>query len=238
MYQERFYREQVRSKFKLEVSYKQSDLLISSDKALDKNLVKEVLIKYYTQIEDYVNQNPDFKNSLSPLKPNSEAPAIVKDMIGASSTAGIGPFSAVAGAIALYLGRELLTYADEVIVENGGDLFLKINQDKRLGIYLGENFDLKKINLKVKKRSSDFGIASSSSTIGHSLNFGKADLVTVVAKDAIIADSFATSLSNQIKKESDVQPVIELAKGSGLIEGLLIAFTGKLFLWGDLEAAN
>ncbi len=235
MYEQRFYREPVTSKFRLELSYKESDLLISSDKEINKDFAEEILIKYYLQIENHIKNNPSFLKSLSPLGRDPEAPAIIKEMIQASHLTGIGPFSSVAGAISLYLGKELLDLADEVIVENGGDIFLNLAQDKVLGVYSGQNYVPQILKLKIKKRNHSFGIASSSATIGYSLNFGAADLVTVMAKDALVADSFATSLSNRIKKEIDIHQTIEFAKGNDLIDAVVIAFSGKIFLWGDLE---
>lgn len=235
MYEERFYRNQVLSKFKLEVSHRESDLLICTDKNIDRNLAKNILIKYYKEIERYGKKNSLFLNSLSPLEEDKDAPVIVKKMMESSFLAGIGPFSSVAGAIAFYVGGELLRFCDEVIVENGGDIFLKINEDKQIGVYLGDKFEIENLTLKIKKRNYTFGISSSSSCIGHSLNFGRADLVTVIAKDAIIADSFATSLSNKIKKIEDISKILEKVKNVPLIEGVLAAFEGKIFLWGDLE---
>jgi ApbE superfamily uncharacterized protein (UPF0280 family) len=113
--------------------------------------------------------------------------------------------------------------------------FLKINQDKALKAYLGENFKIDSINLKVKANPQAFGIASSSAKIGHSLNFGQADLVTVMASDAIIADGFATALSNRIKTKVDVDKILEEVKNISQISGLVIAFDNNIFLWGDLE---
>ena len=238
MYEERFYRNQTFSKFKLEVAFRESDLLICTDKAVNKELAKNILIKHYREIEEYVEKNPHFQTSLSPLKEDKNAPAIINEMIKSSELTDVGPFASVAGAIALYLGREILNYADEVIVENGGDIFLKISEDKVLGVYLGERFKIKNLNLKIKKRDYAFGIASSSATIGHSLNFGKADLVTVIARNAIIADGFATSLSNKITEIDDVNGVLEKAKNEPSIEGMLVAFADKIFLWGELEIHN
>jgi len=235
MYEERFYRNSISSKFRLDISFKESDLLISSDKEIDKDLAKNILIKYYNQIEKYAEINPQFVKSLSPIAQDLEAPPIVRKMIESSHLTGIGPFSSVAGAVALYVGEELLKLADEVIIENGGDLFLKINEDKRIGVYLGERTELKSLTIKIKKQDYPFGIASSSAYLGHSLNLGRADLVTVIAKDSIIADGFATSLSNPIKKEENIEKVLGFAKESDSIEGLLVAFEGKIFLWGALE---
>jgi len=219
----------------LEVSFRESDLLICTDKKIEKGLAEGILKKYYAQIEEYIEKNPLFLKSLSPIKTDNDAPAIIQGMIESSKITGVGPFASVAGAIAFYVGRELLDSCKEVIVENGGDIFLKIGCDKRLGVYLGENSTIKNISLKIKTREYTFGIASSSSTIGHSLNFGKADLLTVIAKDAVLADSFATALSNRIKKEVDVKEVLEFAKNSKFIEGVLVYFAGKIFLWGQLE---
>ncbi len=235
MYQERFYRKYSENKFKIEVSHKESDLFISSDERLDKKLCEDVLKKHYQVIEEYVKQNPQFATSLSPLAFDDGVPAVIQDMLATCSLTGIGPFASVAGAVAGYVGKELLGYAKEVMVENGGDLFLKINEDKRIGVYLGDNFSLQNITLKVSRRDQTFGIASSSATIGPSLNFGKADLLTVIAKDAIIADGFATALSNKIQDEESVNGILDFAKSSQLISGLLVFFQGKLFLWGDIE---
>jgi len=237
MYEERFYRNQIISKFKIEISYKESDLLICSDKKIAKEKAQSILVKYYDKIEKYITKNPRFLTSLSPLENDWSAPLIIEEMLKSSKNTRVGPFSAVAGAIAKYVGEELLDYSPELIIENGGDIFLKINQDKIIGVYLGEKFKINNLNLKIKKRSQAFGIASSSSALGHSLNFGKADLVSVVAKDAIVADGFATAISNRIKKIKDIDKILIEVKDSLPIEGLLVAFDKKIFLWGDLELA-
>ena len=46
-------------------------------------------------------------------------------MAEAGEKAGVGPMAAVAGAIAESVGRELLAFSVEIIVENGGDIYLK-----------------------------------------------------------------------------------------------------------------
>lgn len=238
MYEERFYREQIISKFKIEVSYKESDLLICSDQEIVKEKAQSILVKYYNQIEEYIKKNPLFLTSLSPLESDRSALPIIGEMLESSKITGIGPFSAVAGAIAKYVGGDLLSCCQELVIENGGDIFLKINQDKIIGVYLGQEFKMNNLNLKIKKRKHPFGVASSSSIIGHSLNFGKADLVSVVADNIIIADGFATAISNRIKSIEDIEKILAEAKDNLPIQGLLVAFEEKMFLWGDLEVSN
>ncbi len=237
MYEERFYRAQISSRFRLEISFRESDLLISTDRKIDKERAEEILKKYYRQIEEYVKENPRFLTSLSPLPEDEKAPPIIRSMLESSQVTGIGPFSAVAGAIAQYTGQEILGFCSEIIVENGGDIFLKINTDKTLGVYPGKRFGVENITLRIKKRDQAFGIASSSGVIGPSLNFGAADLVSVIAEDAVSADGFATALSNRIKQRGDVDKVLAEVKESSLLEGLLIVFGREIFLWGDWEVA-
>ena len=234
-YQERFYRELHKSNFCLEVSYRESDIYLSCDKPLDETIVKSLLKRYYDDIASYIRSYPNFLTSLTPWKEDPFAPPIVKDMIAASKVSGIGPFSCVAGGISWYVGKEILNYCNELILENGGDLFLKINEDKKIGIYLGGNFSPNFITVKIKKKESPFGVASSSSRFGHSLNFGRADLVTVVALDSLLADTFATVFSNKIKKIGDIEKVINEAKGYSFIKAVVVAFEGRIALWGEVE---
>ena len=235
MYEERFYRYFSKGSFICETAYYESDLYIISSSNIDKNYVRSILIKYYNQIKEYTEANPEFLSSLSPLAVDDTAPAIVKDMLRVSLLAGVGPFSSVAGAIACYVGKEILKMSEEVIVENGGDVFLKINSSKEIGIYLGKSFNPDLLSVRIKERAYPFGICSSSSKIGHSLNFGNTDLLTVLAKDAILADGLATAYSNRIKKRVDVDRVIKDAKKNPSVEAVIIAFSNELFFWGDIE---
>lgn len=238
MYQERFYRENIKSRFQLEVCFRESDLHIATDKKIDKNAVWEILKKYYCQIEDYARGNTLFINSLSPIAHDETAPFIVKEMIRIAHITRTGPFASVAGAVAYCVGQELLRCADEVIVENGGDIFLKIKEEKILGLYLGEKYSLDFLRVKLVPRAVPFGIAASSATMGPSLNFGKADLVAVIADDALLADGFATAFSNQILKEADAHTIIAEVKEISSVQGIIIAIDKKLFVWGNVELAS
>lgn len=139
-YQERFYRLSHKAQFDLEIAYKESDMYISCDKPFSRPFLVEIVKKYYEEIEEYIKNHSQFFFAFSPLDTDEDAPPIIQDMISASKISGIGPFSCVAGAIAWYVGRELMIYCQEVVVENGGDLFLKVNEDKTIGLYLGDRF--------------------------------------------------------------------------------------------------
>lgn len=238
MYQERFYRDWTKSAYRLEAAYKESDLLIFSDKALSRSKALALAEKYYRQIESYALINPSFAASLSPIDEDPGAEPIIQDMIRGGWVAGVGPFACVAGAVAAYVGRQLLKDCDEIIVENGGDIFLRLTAPKKVGVYLGEGFKPDTLVLDIKNRFEPFGIASSSAKLGPSLSFGRADMVTVIATDAIVADGFATGLGNKIKTPADAEGVMELFKDNPLIQGILVAVEGKIFMWGEMQVAE
>jgi len=238
-YQPRFYRKQVLSEFGIEAGYQESDLYISSDRRLDKLEIVPIIQRHYQVIKDYCCQNPKFMSSLSPIARDAAAPDIARDMIEAGIAGGVGPFASVAGAVALYVGKGILALGpEEVIVENGGDIFLKINSDKKIGVFLGIDAVIPSVTLNIRRRPEAFGIASSSAKLGHSLNFGAADLVTVIAASAILADSFATALSNRIKNARDAAIVVKETGKIKFIYGILACIEGKIFLRGDLELAG
>jgi ApbE superfamily uncharacterized protein (UPF0280 family) len=99
----------------------------------------------------------------------------VREMADATREVGVGPMAAVAGAIAESVGKELLPYSDEVIVENGGDIFLKTSKERFIGVYAGKSKFTKKIAFSILPDETPLGVCTSSGTVGHSLSFGYAD---------------------------------------------------------------
>lgn len=231
MYTEKTYRYRHSGRNTIEVLYKNTDILVSSDAVFKKEEVRALVKKYYSEVETYSARDPRFYTSLSPVRVAQDAPLIAKAMADAGSLSGIGPFSAVAGAVAQFVGTELLARCSELIIENGGDLFLKIHGQKVIGLYAGEGAVLNDFSLAVDPLPGPFGIAASSGTMGHSLSFGNAELVVIIADDAIIADTFATAVCNQIKKKEDVLPVIDAYKNNPVLRGIGIYCEEKLYLW-------
>jgi ApbE superfamily uncharacterized protein (UPF0280 family) len=150
-------------------------------------------------LEDYVNRYPDFGSSLIPVAVGEDAPAIVRHMAWSSSIFGSGPMSAVAGAIAHYTLKAVMKAgAGHVIIDNGGDIAMKIDRPVTVGIFSGQS-KIGDIGLRFNPGKSIIGICTSSGTVGHSFSFGCADAVTVIAGDALIADAAATVVGNAVK---------------------------------------
>ncbi len=236
MYEKRFYRDYMKSEklINFTVLDEESDLHISSKVNLEKEAKKYLLI-YRQAIKDYGDNNTEFYKSLAPLEVLENAKEIVKHMAMAAKAAKVGPMAAVAGGISQYVGLELLKHTDEIIIENGGDIFIKTNKATRIMIYAGESPFSKRIALAISPEDTPLGICTSAGTIGHSLSFGRADAVVVISKDTLLADATATAIGNIIKEPTDIDRGIEYGKAIAGIEGILIIIGDKMGAWGKIE---
>lgn len=162
-------------------------------------------------------------------------PKIVNEMIKAGQKVNVGPMASVAGAIAEYVGKDLMKSSKEIIVENGGDIFMKISKPKTVGIYAGKSVFSEKLALEISPSDTPMGICTSSGTVGHSLSFGKADAVVILSKSTALADSCATATGNLIKTEKDIEKGVNFAKNISGITGVLIIKNDKISLWGNIK---
>lgn len=237
MYQPRIYRNLHKSKdlVSFSVKVKETDLYISAHSVLKKE-AEEAVIKFRTPLEGYIEKHSEFLLSLEPLPIKDDMPLVVRLMAEASSKVAVGPMAAVAGVLAELVGRELLNFSPEVIVENGGDIFIKTDKPRVISIYMGENSPFKdKLAITIDPADSPQGVCTSSGTIGHSLSFGKADAVTVLSKDTGLADASATAIGNIIKTADNFPSAIEIAKRIAGLNGLILVKDDKFAVWGKVK---
>lgn len=238
-YRKRFYRDWVYPGKMCEarLCVMETDLHILTDTPLDEGFALECIRRYRSEIEKYINQrDPRFLSSLKPLPVELNAPPIVREMAVQARKAGVGPMAAVAGAIAGYVGKALSRkgYRD-VIIENGGDLFLKVSGPVRIGIYAGRSRFSRRISLAVGPEETPLGVATSSGTVGHSLSFGRTDGATVIAKNAALADACATAVANRVSSRKDLAPAVAFARSIRGVRGVLIVFRNTMATWGAVS---
>ena len=189
------------------VAYKETELFICADSVMERAALDAVVALRH-ELDAYIARHPAFKDSLVPLDPLPGAPAVAVDMCRASRAAGVGPMAAVAGAFSAHVGRKILKYSREVIVENGGDIFMKADAARTVAIYAGRSPLSLKLGLEMQP--GPVSICTSSGTIGPSLSFGRADAAVVVSADACLADACATRLGNELKSADDISRAMEL----------------------------
>ncbi|MEE8204469.1 MAG: UPF0280 family protein [Dehalococcoidales bacterium] len=236
MYQPRTYRHWVQSPelASFSVTVKETDLYIAALRNLERE-ARKLVIECRRLLEGYIKQHPPFLKSLKPLAVADDAPAIVKEMARAAERVGVGPMAAVAGAVAEFVGRGLSAFSAEVIVENGGDIYLKSRVDRVVGIYAGGSPLSGKIGLKIEGGATPLGVCTSSGTVGHSLSLGRADAVVVIARWTALADATATAIGNLIVSTDDIPRGIEFARGIDGVDGLAIIKDDQLGVWGQVE---
>ena len=143
--------------------------------------------------------------------------------------------ASVAGAIAEFVGSQLLAFSPEVIVENGGDIYLHSLGKRLIGIYAGKSPLTGKIGLEINGQDTPMGICTSSGTVGHSLSYGKADAVIVLSPSATLADAAATAIANRIIQPGDIPNGIEFAQSIDGLKGVIIIQDEKVGLWGEVK---
>jgi len=236
MYEPRTYRHFIKDSdlISFNVVANQTDLYIRARRNL-KSKALTSLLKHRAPLESYIEHHPLFLTTLKPYQAEEDAPAIVKEMAKASQIAGVGPMAAVAGAMAEAVGRDLIPLSTEVIVENGGDIFLKILQKRVVGIYAGQSPFTGKIALEITPRETPLGICTSSASIGHSLSLGSADAVTVTSSSTALADAAATAIGNMVKDTEDIPKAIEKAQKIEGLQGIVIIKGDNIGIWGKVR---
>lgn len=234
MYQPRTYRNWVDSDDLVwfNIVVEETDLSIGASTNLEER-ARQSVARHRASLEVYIRKHPAFETSLVPVELEPAAPEIAREMARAAARMGVGPMAAVAGAIAEFVGRDLLPFTDDLIIENGGDIFLKSSSKRTIAIYAGDSPLSGRIGLEIARGDAPLGICTSSGTVGHSLSFGKADAVVIVSPSACLADAAATAIANTIDGTEDVQKAIKMAEDTDGLIGAVIIKDDIMGVFGD-----
>lgn len=251
---------QTSSEQKIQIIVEETDLLITLTNQADTNEITLFCTQKICEIRNiikfWVQMYPNIQHSLDPVVCPANAPACIAAMCSAGTYAHVGPFAAVAGTVAQYIATELHIYLqkkgfpNDVIVENGGDIYCFSEKDRIIGI-LANPSEHCMLGLAVKKEQFPLAVCSSSATIGHSLSFGKGDLALVSAKNASLADALATRYGNLLKSKQDINAVLEQAQKDYRIQiednpflaenfrhglcGVFVQIDETIGAWGEIE---
>lgn len=236
MYEKRNYRNEfvINDLLSYEVKYETTDLFVMTKTDHSSEIIGEIK-KLRNEILTYSKCDDRFLKSLVPLNMKEDVPVIVKRMITASAEANVGPMASVAGGIAEFIGNKLLSKSKQVVVENGGDIFVKVDRDLVFKVFSGYKSPFAELKIKINRHKMPIGICTSSGRIGPSLSFGDADAACVISKNTFLADACATAASNIVKKDTDIQKALDYTKNVKGILGAIIIRNEKIGIWGDLE---
>ena len=223
------------------VKFLESDLWIGVDNgsysASMESDTYAMLVDLRRSMDAYLLMDPAYKAALVSYDAGLEAPDILKEMSRVSHKTGIGPMSAVAGAVALKVADFLKSKygVKEVIVENGGDIYAEAHNDMDIAVFAGQSPLSEKIGLHIPAADFPLGICTSSGTVGPSLSLGRADAVMIVCNDVMLADSYATAMANRIQSVNDLQPVIDRITNTPDILGAIAVKDDRMAICGQFE---
>ncbi|MDI6901365.1 MAG: UPF0280 family protein [Anaerosomatales bacterium] len=217
-----------------QVVRRETDLQISAVRDLTSEAV-ELVDALRADLERYIGRVPRFAESYAPLDVEPGASEIVRAMAAAAQAAGVGPMAAVAGAIAERVARGLAEKSPDVIVENGGDLYMMGAHPRTVALWAGTSPLSGRVGIAFDADRMPIAVCTSSGTIGHSQSFGRADTVTVIARDGALADAVATALANRVRDAGDVSAILRHAEGIEGVSGVVVILGDHLGAWGDVR---
>jgi uncharacterized protein len=243
MHEERFYRKMFNTRrFKgFEAGFLETDLWIGVDADSYNRGMRETAMarirKVRQQLDFYIKQEPEFAKTLLPFIPAESAPALAKEMAAAGSNAGVGPMASVAGLFAREAAEAIRQNfsVEELVIENGGDIYALLNSELVLSVYAGKSPLSEKIGVVIPSGLWQLGICTSSGTVGPSLSLGNADAVAVVCHDVLLADAFATAIGNMVKHPEDIEGAIRYSERFPEILAVIIICGDKTGMKGIFE---
>jgi len=193
------------------------------------------IVRQRRLLEAYISRHPEFQAALTPVCLLDGAPVAARLMAAAAENTGLGPMASVAGTLAQLAAEKAHTEGcQDVVVENGGDIYLHSDRDVVIGIYAGDDGIAANLSFCVTPEEMPLAICSSSSRMGHSMSFGDCELATVLSADAALADSAATLACNIICRDDDLEKTLGQIGQIPGIRGILAVKSGKIGLWGNL----
>lgn len=214
------------------VALEESDLSIGTPKPRP-DIARRALEEARNQIKGAIACNPLFLTTLSPLPGNPGDELVVQWMTRAAQLADVGPMAAVAGAVARYVGQALAEHMDEVVVENGGDLYLRTGLDRIVAVYAGDSPLSNRIGLRMPPGC--WGVCTSAGRVGPSLSLGRADAAVVVSDDSALADAAATALGNRVQSAGDLPAAVGHTLKIPGVRGALAIYDDQMAAGGQIE---
>ncbi len=244
MYEKRTYRQAMGDKrfssFNLTIG--ESDLWIGYQGDADSQTLRKegasILRKLRMEILGY--EDPQFLSSFIPIQPRREVSSFLTTMFQAAKRANTGPMASVAGAVAAKVGSELKSRfgLSEIVVENGGDLYIDVLKPLKVQLYAPTSKFSGKLSILVDSTYGPIGVCTSSAKLGHSVSLGKADAVMVACSDAALADAFATAYCNKVRRAEDVQKVCKELTGEEGVLSAVVVLDDMLAVGGTLEVST
>jgi uncharacterized protein len=188
---------------------------------------KDAVFRYRYQIEEYLRQHPAFRETGTPIQIYASAPEIVRFSDLSSRTAGISPMACMSGAMADFVGRDLLSDSPNLVVSSGGDAFVRCSSPIDVHLYAQGSPLHDRLILALPSFKRPFGI--STFVPGRGIH-----AVTVLSRSACWASGFAKDIGARLARGEKPASVLDRVETYNDIGGLVLIAGEKIVVGGDL----
>ncbi len=228
IYERKNYRNRIRltQAIGFEVEVRETNLHIQAQRDLSAR-AKDSVFRYRYQIEEYLRQHPAFREASSPIQIYASAPEIVRYTDLSSRSTGVAPMSCMSGAMADFVGRDLVGESADVVVSSGGDTFVASTVPLDFYLYAMGSPLHEKLVLSLTAFKKPFGI--STLVPGNGIQ-----AVTVVSRSACWASAFAKDIGVRLTRGEHPSSVFDRVRSYSGVGGIVLIAGRKMVVGGDL----
>jgi uncharacterized protein len=187
---------------------------------------------FWEQLESFALRYPDFSRSKRPLYTvASDAPAIVKEMVSAATTAAVGPMFTFRGAVVDQVGRFLADQVSELTVGCEGDYFVLTRKRTKLAVKRHGGTPLAVV---VEHHPLGLGV---STTLGRGRDHAGPDGLAVIATTCMLADATAAGVQALISKPEGFDLALRYLGQVPGVQGAVVVLGERIGVSGSLEIA-
>ena len=186
-------------------------------------------LSFWEQLHAYTIGHPEIRTSKRPIEVPADAPDIVREIIGASRRAGVGPMFSLQGAVADHVGRFLAREVNDVTVNCGGDYFIVARRRQKLTVTQAAGGPVAVV------------VPPSKQGIGVAMFVGRGgrppDGLAVLAESCMLADAVAAGVRAILPKENGFDGAMAyLGKIQGVF-GAVVLVGERIGVMGTVELA-
>jgi uncharacterized protein len=209
-----------------EVEVRETKLYIQAENDLSAR-AKDSVFRYRYQIEEYLRQHPAFRETTSPIQIFAVAPEIVRYTDLSSRVTGVAPMTCISGAIADFVGRDLGSESNNVIVCSGGDAYVRCSFPLEIYLYAEGSPLHEKLVVTLPAFKRPVGI--STYVPGRGIH-----AVTVISRSACWASAFARDLGERLLKGDRLGAVLDRAESYTDVGGIVLIAGSRVVVGGDM----
>ncbi|MFC1834392.1 hypothetical protein ACFL2Q_06625 [Thermodesulfobacteriota bacterium] len=188
---------------------------------------KDSVFRYRYQIEEYLRQHPAFREAPGPIQIYASAPEIVRYTDLSCRSTGVAAMGCMGGAIADFVGRDLISDSTDVVVTSGGDTFIRSSAPIDVALYAEGSPLHEKMTLTVPVLKRPHGI--STFVPGKGIH-----AVTVWSRTACWASAYSRDIGRRLVRGESTSSVLDKASTYEGVAGIILIAGDKMVVGGEM----